>query len=157
GRLVRSAPDGYTTSFGNWGAFVANGAMYELPYNLLTDVEAIVLAAESPLLIVSNKAVPANSLKELMAWLKANPDKATQGTGGAGTPAHVAGLLLQKETGVSLRYVPYRGTGPAVQDLLAGQISFMIESPSALLAHVRSGAIRAYAIAAKNRSGAVPD
>jgi tripartite-type tricarboxylate transporter receptor subunit TctC len=157
GRLMRSAPDGYTTCFGNWGAFVANGAMYDLPYNLLTDVEALVLAAESPLLIVSNKSVPANNLKELLAWLKANPDKATQGTGGAGTPAHVAGLMLQKEFGVALRHVPYRGTAPAVQDLIAGQISFMIESPSALLPHVRSGAIRTYAIAAKNRSGAAPD
>jgi len=157
GRLVRAAPDGYTNSFGNWGAFVANGAMYDLPYNPLTDVEAVVLAAESPLLIVSNKSVPANNLKELIAWLKANPDKATQGTGGAGTPAHVAGLLLQKETGLNLRHVPYRGTGPAVQDLLAGQINFMIESPSALLPHVRSGAIRTYAIAAKKRSGAVPN
>src|SRR6266850_3193272 len=143
GRLARAAPDGYTVSFGNWGAFVANGAMYALPYNLLTDVEAIALVAESPLLIVSNKSVPANNLEELIAWLKSNPDKATQGTGGAGTPAHVAGLLLQKEAGLHLQHVPYRGTGPAVQDLLAGQISMMIESPSALLPHVRSGAIKA--------------
>jgi tripartite-type tricarboxylate transporter receptor subunit TctC len=157
GRLVRSAPDGYTTSFGNWGAFVANGAMYELPYNLKTDIEAVVLAAESPLLIVSNKSVPANNLKELLSWLKSNPDKATQGTGGVGTPNHVAGLLLQKETGIKVQHVPYRGTGPAVQDLLAGQVNFMIESPSALLPYVRSGAVKTYAITAKSRSGPVPD
>jgi tripartite-type tricarboxylate transporter receptor subunit TctC len=81
GRLVRSAPDGYTTCFGNWGAFVANGAMYDLPYNLLTDIEALVWAAESPLLIVSNKSVPANNLKELLAWLKENPDKVTLSIG----------------------------------------------------------------------------
>jgi tripartite-type tricarboxylate transporter receptor subunit TctC len=157
GRLVRAAPDGYTLCFGNWGAFVANGAMYDLTYNLANDVEAVALAAESPLLFVSNKSVPATNLRELIGWIKANPEKATQGSGGAGTPAHVAGLLLQREAGLRLQHVPYRGTGPAVQDLVAGQINMMVESPSALVGQVRTGAIRAYAITARSRSAALPD
>jgi tripartite-type tricarboxylate transporter receptor subunit TctC len=157
GRVVRAAADGYTISIGNWGAYVANGAMYALQYSLLNDVERISLVAESPLLIVSNTAVPAKDLKELIAWLKSNPDKATQGSGGAGTPAHVAGLLFQKETGTQLQHVPYRGTAPAIQDLLAGQINIMIESPAAVLPHLRTGAIKAYAVTAKSRSGAAPD
>jgi tripartite-type tricarboxylate transporter receptor subunit TctC len=157
GRVARAAPDGYTISIGNWGAYVANGAMYELQYSLLNDFAAIALLAESPLLIVANKGLPAKDLKELVAWLKSNPEKATQGTGGVGTPAHIAGLLFQRETATRLQHVPYRGTAPAIQDLLAGQINVMIESPAALLPYVRTGAIKTYAVTARSRSSAAPD
>jgi tripartite-type tricarboxylate transporter receptor subunit TctC len=103
GRVVRAAPDGYTVSVGNSSSHVFNGAIYALQYDLLNDLEPVALLSSQPLLIVAKKAMPANDLKELIAWLKANPDKASQGTPGAGTAAHIAGAFFQRETGTRLR------------------------------------------------------
>ena len=113
--------------------------------------------AVEPLLIVGKKNLPANDLKELIAWLKANPDKASAGIAGVGATGHVSGIFFQKETGARFQFVPYRGNGPAIQDLIAGQIDLMIEPSSNFLPHVRSGAIKAYAVAAKSRIAAAPD
>jgi tripartite-type tricarboxylate transporter receptor subunit TctC len=126
GRVVRAAADGYTISIGNSSSHVFNGAIYALQYDLLNDLEPVALLSSQPLLIVARKAMPANDLKELIAWLKANPDKASQGTPGAGTAAHITGAFFQRETATRFAFVPYRGTGPAMQDLVAGQIDFMI-------------------------------
>jgi tripartite-type tricarboxylate transporter receptor subunit TctC len=111
GRAVRSPPDGYTISFGHLGTHVANGAIYKLGYDLVTDLEPVVLLPSNPMIIVSKNAVPAKSLKELLAWLKAQPTPPTAGTAGAGSGSHIAGLYFENVTGIKLQYVPYRGTG----------------------------------------------
>jgi tripartite-type tricarboxylate transporter receptor subunit TctC len=157
GRVVRAAADGYTISIGNSSSHVFNGAIYALPYDLLNDLEPVALLCSQPLLIVAKKAMPANDLKELIAWLTANPDKASQGTPGAGTAAHITGAFFQKQTGTRFAFVPYRGTGPAMQDLVAGQIDFMIDTPTNSLPHVRTGAIKVYAVTDRHRLAAAPD
>ena len=127
GRAVRSPPDGYTISFGHLGTHVANGAIYKLGYDLVTDLEPVALLPSNPMIIVSKNAVPAKSLKELLAWLKAQPSPPTAGTAGAGSGSHIAGLYFENVTGVKLQYVPYRGTGPAMNDLVAGQIDLIVD------------------------------
>ena len=146
GRAVRAAPDGYTISFGHLGTHVANGAIYPLPYDMLTDLEPVVLLPSNPMVVVSRPTLPAKNLKELIAWLKANQDKATAGTAGAGSGSHIAGVYLQSLTGLRLQYVPYRGTAPALTDLVGGQIDIIVDQASNSMQQIRSGGIRAYAI-----------
>jgi tripartite-type tricarboxylate transporter receptor subunit TctC len=155
GRVARAAPDGYTLVEGNWSTHVANGAIYALHYDVQNDFEPIALIASSPLLIVGRKGIPANSLKDLIAWLKANPGKATQWTNGPGSIMHVAGLLFQRETNTDFQFVPYRGA--AMPDMLAGRIDLSISLPPELLPQLRSGNIQAYAVTSKNRLEAAPD
>lgn len=146
GRAVRSAPDGYTISFGHLGTHVANGAIYKLGYDLVTDLEPVALLPSNPMIIVSKNAVPAKSLKEFLAWLKAQPKPPTAGTAGAGSGSHIAGLYFENITGIKLQYVPYRGTAPAMNDLVAGQIDLIVDQTSNSIAQVRAGNIRAYAV-----------
>src|SRR5215212_963957 len=128
GRVARAAPDGYTISFGNWPTHVLNGAIYPLPYHVFDDFEPIAMLATESIVIVGNKGLPPNDLKGLIAWLKANPGKASAGTTGAGGVGHVIGVFFQKETGTQFQFVPYRGVGPAMQDLVAGQIHIMFDT-----------------------------
>ena len=146
GRAVRATPDGYTISFGHLGTHVANGAIYKLGYDLVTDLEPVVLLPSNPMIIVSKNTVPAKTLKELIAWLKARPAPATAGTAGAGSGSHIAGLYFENVTGIKLQYVPYRGTAPAMNDLVAGQIDLIIDQTSNSIGQVRAGTIRAYAV-----------
>src|SRR6202022_295238 len=146
GRAVRAAPDGYTISFGHLGTHVANGAIYKLGYDLVTDLEPVVLLPSNPMVIVSKNDVPAKSLKELVAWLKARPALPIAGTAGAGSASHIAGLYFEKVTGIKLQYVPYRGTAPAMTDLVAGQIDMIVDQLSNSISQVRAEAIRAYAV-----------
>jgi tripartite-type tricarboxylate transporter receptor subunit TctC len=157
GRVVRAAGDGYTLSIGTVSTHVLTGALYALPYDLLKDLTPVARLAIEPLVIVAKKSMPAKDLKELIAWLKANPDKASQGTAGVGNLAHVAGLLFQKETGTRFQFVPYRGSAPAVQDLVAGQIDIMIDAASNIVAQVGAGNVKAYAVAGKTRLAAAPE
>jgi tripartite-type tricarboxylate transporter receptor subunit TctC len=157
GRVARAAPDGYTLTIGIWNTHVANGAIYPLQYDVVNDFEPIALLADAPLLILGKKALAANDLKELIAWLKANPDKASMGTTGAGGPGHLLSLLLQKETGTRFGLVPYRGANPAVQDLVAGQIDMMIANPATSLPHVRAGKIKAFAVTTETRMAIAPE
>jgi tripartite-type tricarboxylate transporter receptor subunit TctC len=157
GRAARAAGDGYTLSIGSVSTHVLNGAVYRIPYDLLNDFEPISLIASSPLLIVGKKSLPANDLKELIAWLKANPDKATQGMFGAGNISHIAGVYFQNETGTRFAFVPYRGSAPGMQDLLGGQIDMMIDLAASSAPQVRAGNIKAYAVTAKNRLAATPN
>jgi tripartite-type tricarboxylate transporter receptor subunit TctC len=124
---------------------------------LQKDLTPIARLATEPLVIVAKKSMPAKDLKELIAWLKANPDKASQGTAGVGNLAHVAGLLFQKETGTRFQFVPYRGSAPAMQDLVAGQIDIMIDAASNIVAQVGAGNVKAYAVAGKTRLAAAPE
>ena len=134
GRVARAAPDGYTFGIGQWGTNVASGAIYPLQYDLLKDFEPIALIATQPFLIVARKTMPANNLKELIAWLKANPDKASQGNSGVGTPSHVGGILFQNAIGARFQMVPYRGAGLSMQDLVAGQIDVHARHPGGVAA-----------------------
>ena len=146
GRAVRSPPDGYTISFGHLGTHVANGAIYKLGYDLVTDLEPVALLPSNPMIIVSKNAVPAKNLQELLAWLRSRPTPPTAGTAGAGSGSHIAGLYFEKVTGIKLQYVPYRGTAPAMTDLVAGQIDVIVDQTSNSIAQVRAGTIRAYAV-----------
>jgi tripartite-type tricarboxylate transporter receptor subunit TctC len=157
GRVARAVPDGYTLSIGNWGTHVLNGALYTLPYDLLTDLTPVALLSANPLLIVGKKAMPAEDLKGLIAWLKANPDKASAAATAAGGTSRIGGVLFQKETGTRFQFVPYRGGAPATQDLVAGQIDLIFDNPTNSLPHVRAGRIKAYAITAKARMISAPD
>jgi tripartite-type tricarboxylate transporter receptor subunit TctC len=157
GRVVRAPPDGYTVSIGHLGTHVANGAIYKLGYDLVTDLEPVVLLPSNPMVIVSNNAVPAKSLKELLAWLKSRPTPPTAGTAGAGSASHIAGLNFENVTGIKLQYVPYRGTAPALTDLVAGQIDVIIDQLSNSIAQVRAGTIRAYAITDDKRVESASD
>jgi tripartite-type tricarboxylate transporter receptor subunit TctC len=157
GRVARAAPDGYTVAVGNWGTHVVNGAIYTLRHDLLKDFEPAVLLPGEPLMIVAKQSVAANDLQGLIAWLKENPDKVTAATSGIGGPSHLAGLLFQKQTGTRFQLVPYRGGGPAMQDLVAGQVDMMFMGPSLSLPQQRNGKIKIYAVAAKTRSTSAPD
>jgi tripartite-type tricarboxylate transporter receptor subunit TctC len=157
GRVARAEPDGYTLSIGQWGNFVINGAVYQLQYDVLNDFSPVSLLATNPQLIVVRKSLPVANLKELIAWLKANPGKASQGTAGTGSPAHVSGLYFQKMTGTAFQFVPYRGAAPAMLDLLAGRIDLLFDQASNSLAQVRGGKIKALAVTAERRLTGAPD
>jgi tripartite-type tricarboxylate transporter receptor subunit TctC len=156
GRVARAAPDGYTLSAGQNGSHVMNGATYALPYDLLNDFEPVALLSITPLLILAKKAVPADDLRGLIAWLKANPDKAFLGHAGNGGIVHIAGIRFQKETGTRFGFVPYRGAAPVLQDLVAGQIDLHFGDPTSV-AQVRAGRVKAYAVAAHARLSSAPD
>jgi tripartite-type tricarboxylate transporter receptor subunit TctC len=157
GRLARAAPDGYTFGIGQWGTNVANGAVYTLPYDLLKDFEPIALIATQPFLIVSRKTMPAKDLKELIAWLKANSDRASQGNSGIGTPSHVGGVFFQNAIGVRFQLVPYRSAGLSMQDLVAGNIDITLDTPAISMAQLRAGNIKAYAVTANKRLAIAPE
>ena len=157
GRAVRAMPDGYTIILGQNGSHVITGATYgNLPYDLLTDFEPISLAVIAPFVIVAKKATPPDDLKSFVAWLKANPGR-TVGNAGQGSITHVAGLVFQNTIGASLQFVPYRGTGPSMQDLVAGQIDMMIADPITALPQARGGTIKIYGVAAEARLTRAPD
>ena len=156
-RAVRALPDGYTVLWGMWGTNVANGAIYPLDFDLLNDFEPVALVATQPFLIDARKTLPANNLKELIAWLKTNADKATMGTSGVGSPSHVAGVLMQQLVGAKWQMISYRSAGLATQDLLAGITDIQLDTPAVSLTHVRSGDLKAYAVTAKQRIAVAPD
>ena len=156
-RAERAAPDGYTIQWGMWGTNMANGAIYNLGFDLLNDFEPIALVATQPFLIDARKTMPANNLKELVAWLKANADKATMGTSGVGSPSHVAGVLMEQLVGVKWQMVAYRSAGLAQQDLLAGTTDLQLDTPAVSLPYVQSGALKTYAVTAKERIAVAPD
>jgi tripartite-type tricarboxylate transporter receptor subunit TctC len=151
-RVSRAAPDGYTIVFGNWATHVVGPAMHAPPYDVIKDFVPISLAATQPLVVIANKSVPANDLRELVAWVKANPDKATVGTAGPGSATHVAGLFFQAKTGARVQLVPYRGGGTqSMQDLIGGHVNLAFTQASNALPYVQAGEIRAYAVTASAR------
>ena len=157
GRVARAAGDGYTLGIGHWGSHVVNGAIYTLPYDLLTDLEPVALISDGPQLIVAARSVPAKDIKELIAWLKANPGKAMVGTTGVGGASHLAGILFQNSTGTNIQIVPYRGAAPRMQDLLSGQIHLAFDQAASSLPQVRGGNLKAYAVTSKTRLSVAPD
>ncbi len=158
GRAARAAPDGYTVSIGNWPSHIVNGAIYSLPYDVQKDFEPVARLSSNPYVIVARKDLPAKDLKELIAWLKANPDKATQGTAGPGSGQHVSGVYFQNVTGTRFQFVPYRaGSSDIMRDLVAGHIDLTFDQAITALPHVRNGAVKAYAVTSNTRLAAAPD
>ena len=155
GRVARAAPDGYTLSIGQWSTHVLNGAAYALTYDLLRDFEPVALIATNPEIIVSNTAVPAKDLHELIAWLKPNPGKVSVGI--ASMSHRIAAVYFQNNTSARFLFVPYRGAGPAMQDLVAHQIDMMFDQAANSLPQLRNGTIKAYAVTAKDRLASAPD
>lgn len=156
-RVARAAGDGYTIGIGQWGTNVATGAVYPLTFDLLNDFEPIALIATQPFLVVGKKGTPARDLKEFIAYLKAHEGKVSQGNSGVGTPSHIAGLLFQKAIGAHFAMVPYRGAGQSLQDLVAGNLDILLDTPALSLPQVRAGAIKAYAVTAKTRLATAPE
>jgi tripartite-type tricarboxylate transporter receptor subunit TctC len=158
GRVARSAPDGYTIGIGQNGSHVVTGATYsKLPYDLLNDFEPLSLLTDAPFFLAGKKDFPPNDLKGLIAWMRANPGKATFGNGGNGSISHISGLLFMDITKTTAQVVPYRGNAPAMQDLVAGQIDMMIADPVTGVPQVRGGTIKPYATTAKTRLSTAPD
>ena len=155
GRVARSAPDGYTLAIGHNQTHVINGASMNLPYDVVKDFEPVSLIADTPQWVISRKTLPANDVKELIAWLKAN--KATAGSVGVGGPTDLSALSFQKQTGTQFQFVPYRGGAPLLQDLLAGQIDIAFGQAANYLGPVRGGQLKAFAVLSKQRWWAAPD
>jgi tripartite-type tricarboxylate transporter receptor subunit TctC len=156
-RAARSAPDGYTITIGHWGTHVLNGAVTALQYDVLNDFESVALVGNGPQLIIGRPKLPPQDLRELIGWLKDNPDKATAGTAGAGSGAHVAAIFFQNRTGTSFRMAPYRGAGPALNDLMAGHIDLMFDQATNSLPQVRGGTVKAFAVTSRARLASAPD
>jgi tripartite-type tricarboxylate transporter receptor subunit TctC len=157
GRAARAPNDGYTLGIGQVGTHVFNGAVYPLQYDLLSDFEPISLLTDAPFLIVGKKSLPANDLHGLVAWLKANPEKASAATAGVGSVGHVSGVLFQHMTDTHFQFVPYRGGAPAAQSVVAGETDFEIGDLVTCLPQARAGNIKAYAVAAQARLQAAPE
>src|SRR5260221_5366208 len=156
-RAARAAPDGYTLSIGNWLSHVGASAVYPVQYDVLRDFAPVSLLTVSPVLVIAKNSFPANDLQEMIAWLKANPDKASPATAGAGSAAHVSGVYFQRATGTRFQFVPYRGGGPAVQDEVAGHVDLMFNEGTGALPYVLGRQVKPYAVLAKSRWFAAPD
>jgi tripartite-type tricarboxylate transporter receptor subunit TctC len=154
GRVARSAPDGYTIDIGQWDTHVGS-IIYNLNYDLQTDFEPIGLISINPQLLVGKKALQANRLSELVAWMKANPGEAKFVNQNAA--ANISGLLLQQLTGTKLTFIPYRGAGPAMTDLVSGQVDLLVAQGAVTLPQVRGGTIKAIANLSPQRSASMPD
>ncbi len=156
-RVARAAPDGYTLVFGNWASNVGSGAVYPVDYDLLKSFEPVARIADTPLWVIARKNFPANDFKSLIAWLKANPGKATAATVGPGSGSHLCGIYLENNLGVRFQFVPYRGGAPANQDMIAGSVDLMCDQSSNSLPFFRAGQVKALAVMAKNRWIGAPE
>jgi tripartite-type tricarboxylate transporter receptor subunit TctC len=157
GRVARAAPDGYTIVLGIWNTHVANGVTYKLDYDVVKDFAPLALCADAPLVLLAKKSAPANDLRGYIDWLKANPDKASMATVGIGSPGQLLGFLMQKDTGARFTLVPYRGAGPSVQDVVAGQIDMTFANTATALPFVRASSLKAFGVTSLRRITAAPD
>ena len=157
GRVVHATPDGYTMLIGQWGTNVATGAIYHLNFDLLKDLQPIGLIATQPFLIVARGNIPANNLKELIAWIKANPKTATEGNSGIGSPSHVSGILFQKAINSPIQMIPYRGAGESTQAIVSGQIDVLLNTPAVSMAQLKAKQVKVFAVTAPKRLATAPD
>jgi tripartite-type tricarboxylate transporter receptor subunit TctC len=156
-RVARSTPDGYTIGFGQWTSHVGSGALYSLSFDLLKDLTPVAPLTSAVLWLIARPDIPAGNLQELVAWLKANPQKATAGNIGAGSGTQLCLIYLQQNTGTKFQIVPYRGMAPIIQDMLAGQIDLTCPEAGQTLALWRAGKVKAFAVMDKTRWYAAPD
>lgn len=155
-RVVRATPDGYTILVGNWNTQVANRLIYSLPYDMVKDFAPIMMLPSAPMVLIARKTVPANNLGEFIAWLKANPDKATMGTAGVGSPPHMLALLFRQQTKTRFGMIPYRGAGPAMLDVVGGQIDATFITVAPALPQIASGRVKVFGLTAEQRMAAAP-
>jgi tripartite-type tricarboxylate transporter receptor subunit TctC len=156
-RVVRATPDGYTILVGNWNTQVANRLIYSLPYDMLKDFVPIMPLPSAPMVLIAKKTVPANNLQEFIAWLKANPDKASMGTAGVGSPPHMLALLFRQQTNTKFSMIPYRGAGPAMLDVVGGQIDATFITVAPALPQITAGHVKVFGLTAEKRMAAAPD
>lgn len=156
-RVVRATPDGYTLVVGNWNTQVANPLIYSLPYDMVKDFKPVMLLPSAPMVLIARKTIPANNLGEFIAWLKANPDKVTMGTAGVGSPPHMLALLFRQQTGTRFGTIPYRGAGPAMQDVVAGHIDATFITVAPALPQIASGSVKVFGLTAQKRMAAAPN
>src|SRR6202451_3334854 len=156
-RVARAEPDGYTLLIGQWSTQVVNPITYNLAVDVVNDFAPVALIANTPQMIIARKDFPASDVRELIAWLKANPDKAQAATVGAAGGAQVAGMYFQQVTGTRFGFVPYRGGAPAMQDLMAGRVDFMFDQAANAMTQLRAGTIKAYAVMTRERWHLAPD
>ncbi|MEA2979251.1 MAG: putative tricarboxylic transport rane protein [Alphaproteobacteria bacterium] len=157
GRVARSAPDGYTLIYGANVTHVLNAAVLNLNYDVVADFEPIALIGKTPWFFAAKNDLPANNLREMIAWLKDNPDKASLGTAGNGSPSHIAGVLFQNVTATKFQLIPYRGVAPVIPDLVSGQIELSILDPITSLPQFRAGKIKIFAVLTDKRTATAPD
>ena len=157
GRVVRAAPDGYVLGIGHIGTHVINGAVYSLPYDLRKDLEPVGMIATNPQILIGKNGIPARDLRELRTWFKANQDKASIGTGGAGTAAHLSAVQFEKVADINVPIVHYKGTAPVLQDMLGGTIDIAFDQAANALPYIRSGKVKGYAVTARTRLSAAPE
>jgi len=158
GRAVHAAPDGYTVSIGNWPSHITNGAIYNLNYDIQKDLIPVARLPQNPYIAVVRKDFPAKDFKEFIAWLKANPDKATEGTAGLGSGQHISGVYFQKVTGTKFQFVPYKaGSSAIIGDLIAGHVDFTFDQAITSLSHIKGGKVKGFAITSDKRLEAAPD
>ncbi len=156
-RVVQSPPDGHTLSIGNWTSHVGASAVYTVPWHPLKDLEPVARLSVTTLLIAARPGFPAKDGKELIAWLKANPGQATMATVGAGSGAHVCGIYFEQKTGARVRYVPYKGGGPVMADLMGDQVDLFCGEASQMLPHFQSGRIKPLVVMSKARWRPMPE
>src|ERR1700726_1229886 len=156
-RVARAEPDGYTLLIGQWSTQVVTPVTYNLSVDVVNDFAPVALLANTPQMIIGRNDFPASDVRELIAWLKTNPDKAQAATIGAAGGAQVAGLYFQKITGTRFGFVPYRGGAPAMQDLMAGRVDIMFDQAANAITQVRAGTIKAYAVMTEQRWHLAPD
>jgi tripartite-type tricarboxylate transporter receptor subunit TctC len=157
GKVARSEPDGLTLILGTVATHVFNGAAYPLQYDVVKDFEPISLVASDPQIIAVKSGLPVADLAQLIGWLKANPDKLIAGTAGVGSTSHVSAVKFQALTGTQFRFVPYRGLGPAMQDLVAGHIDILFDLAANSVPQVRAGTIKALAVTSDSRLASAPE
>ncbi len=156
-RVVKSAPDGYTLRFGTIGTHVANVALYKkLPYDPVADFEPLGLAGTAPMILVARANLPANNLQEFVAWLKANPGKASYASAGMGSISHFGCVMLLSALKIDVTHAPYRGVAPAMNDLMGGQVDFMCDQPTTALPQVAGGKIKALAVLSDRKLPQLP-
>ena len=155
---ARQPADGYTIFLGNTGTLGIYPAVYpKLPYDPIKDFAGVGLTSTNAVLAALHPSVPANSLKEFIAYAKANPGKVAAGVAGSGSLLHFATELLKSQAGIDLLVVPYKGSGPAVTDLLGGQVQLLIDAPPVTMSHVKAGKLKAIAVTGNARLAALPD
>jgi tripartite-type tricarboxylate transporter receptor subunit TctC len=156
-KIAHAAPDGYSVAIGHVGTHVIAGAVQKTSYDVFNDFEPVAMIAANPQIIVTNPGNPAKDLKELIAWTKSQGKPITSGTGGPGTPSHIMAVYYGNTTGAPMEPIHYKGSGPAIQDLIAGHIQMGFEQAANAIPQIKGGKIKAYAVTSKTRLAAAPE
>lgn len=156
-KIMRAPPDGYSIGIGHLGTHVIAPAVQAIATDYLSELAPIAMVCSNPQVIVSRNAVPGKDLKDLIAWVKANPADASSGTGGPGTPSHISAVYFGNTVGVPLNIIHYKGSAPALQDVMAGHVAMTFDQAATALGQIRAGRVKAYAVTQKTRLPSAPE